>query len=65
MPAGITTATLLFFLLLKKYADAFFQICLWQTEQKKAAYAVAGRFLRRLLGINFFAISSKIKNIFA
>jgi hypothetical protein len=58
MPAGISTAALLFFLLLKKYANAFFQICLWQTEQKKAAYAVAGRFLRRFYRIKILINSA-------
>ncbi len=48
MPAGISTAPPLLFHLLKKYAAAFFQIRLRQTEEKEAAYAVAGRFLRRL-----------------
>jgi hypothetical protein len=33
----------------EKICYAFFQIRLRRTEQKKAAYAVAGRFLRRLM----------------
>jgi hypothetical protein len=49
MPAGITTAALLIFLLLKKLCYAFFQIRRRRTEQKKAAHAVAGRFWRRLI----------------
>ncbi len=43
MPAGISTAPPLLFLVLKKYAVAFFQIRLWRTQEKEAAYAVAGR----------------------
>jgi hypothetical protein len=53
MPAGITTETLLNFSSFEKICYAFFQIRLRRTEQKKAAYAVAGRFLRRLMRIRF------------
>jgi hypothetical protein len=37
----------------EKICYAFFQIRRRRTEQKKAAYAVAGRFLRRLMRITF------------
>jgi hypothetical protein len=40
----------------EKICYAFFQIRRRRTEQKKAAYAVAGRFLRRLIRIILFNI---------
>jgi hypothetical protein len=35
MPAGITTATLLFFLLLKKYASHFFKFAAGEPNKKR------------------------------